>query len=195
MKTLLEERVIDLEAMMADLIETFKRRDREWEKKLEEEKKERERRLEEERKEREKDREEWNKKWGELARKMGTIAEDIIATGTEMAIKKRFNTDVKYLYVRAKGKIGALRDEFDIIVETDDNKVFMIEVKSTPRSSDIKDIIEKLKRFKKIFPKYEGKVIIPVFASLYIPENIINCATKKGVYVMGLKGEFVEFLN
>ena len=188
MKTLLEERVIDLEAMMADLIETFKRRDREWEKKLEEEKKERERRLEEERKE-------MNKKWGELARKMGTIAEDIIAPGTEMAIKKRFNTDVKYLYVRAKGKIGALRDEFDIIVETDDNKVFMIEVKSTPRSSDIKDIIEKLKRFKKIFPKYEGKVIIPVFASLYIPENIINCATKKGIYVMGLKGEFVEFLN
>jgi len=214
METLLKERVINLEQMMADLIESFKERDKEWDRKMAEERAEAreewdrkmkesreewDRDLKKDRKEWERklaeDRKEWNKKWGEVARKMGTIAEDIIAPGTESAVMKKFNTKVIDLSVRRKKKRGDLREEFDVIADTEDGKVFMIEVRSNPKSKDIDEVKEKFERFKKLFVEYDGKEIIPVYASLYINDSIIRYATKQGVYVIGMKGEFIEFLN
>ncbi len=188
MDTLLKERVINLEQMMADLIESFRERDEEWDRKMAESREEWDRKFEE-------DRKEWNKKWGELANKMGTFAEDIIAPGTESAVKKKFNTEVMDILVRRKKKKGNLKEEFDVVAETADGKVFMIEVKSDPTSQDIDKVKKKLVRFKKLFPEYAGKEIIPVYASLYIDDSIVRYATKQGVYVMGMKGEFIEFLN
>ncbi len=195
METILKGRVINLEQMMADLIESFRERDEEWDRKMAEEREERKKSQEEWDRKFEKDRKEWNKKWGELANKMGTLVEDIIAPGTESAVKKKFNTDVMDILVRRKKKKGNLREEFDVIAETEDGKVFMIEVKSNPTSQDIDNVKKKLERFKKLFPEYAGKEIISVFASLYIDESIVRYATKQGVYVMGMKGEFIEFLN
>jgi hypothetical protein len=44
-------------------------------------------------------------------------------------------------------------------------------------------------------PEYQGKTIIPVFASLYMQEDIINYLTKHKVYAMTMGDETMEIVN
>ena len=56
------------------------------------------------REEMEKDRRDINKRWGELAKKMGTLVKDIIAPAFPDVIKERFNTDILRLITYTKAR-------------------------------------------------------------------------------------------
>ncbi|MCS7214141.1 MAG: hypothetical protein NZ927_08005 [Candidatus Calescibacterium sp.] len=45
------------------------------------------------------------------------------------------------------------------------------------------------------FPEYRDKKIIPVVSSLYIHSHVVKYATRKRVYVVGLKGDEMQILN
>ncbi len=137
---------------------------------------------------------EMNKKWGDLARKMGTIAEDIIAPGAPEAIMKKFGVDTLDLMVRRKIKDkNKNTEEFDIIISGDDGKIYLIEVKSTPTPEYVLDVLDKAKKLKEMI--YPDKAIVPIFGSLYIDEDITKFATKNNIYVIGMKGDYLEILN
>ncbi|MEJ5283920.1 MAG: hypothetical protein WHS77_02610 [Brevinematales bacterium] len=139
-------------------------------------------------------RQEMNKKWGDLARKMGTIAEDIIAPGAPEALMKKFGVDTLDLMVRRKIKDkNKNTEEFDIIILGDDEKVYLIEVKSTPTADYVLDVLDKAKKLKEMV--YHDKEIVPIFGSLYIDEDIKKFATKNNIYVIGMKGDYLEILN
>lgn len=52
------------------------------------------------------DRNEMNKKWGDLANKMGTLAEDLAAPSIPRIIKERFGVEIIRQLVRAKSQIS-----------------------------------------------------------------------------------------
>jgi len=144
----------------------------------------------------EEQRKELNKKWGDMARKMGTIVEDIIAPGIEDAIKKKFKEDVIKMMLRVVIKDRETRKriaEFDIIAETE-KRVYVVEVKSKAEAEWIRETKKKVERYKKIY-KEEEREVIGVFGSLYIDERIIKYASRKGIYVLGMKGGYLQFLN
>ena len=46
------------------------------------------------------------------------------------------------------------------------------------------------------FPEYEDKQVIPIFAGIVFPDEIVKYATKKGLYVMAYREwEYMDILN
>ena len=147
----------------------------------------------------EKDRRELNKKWGELANRLGTLAEDIVAPNLPRIAHEQFGCAPEpddfmvRRWVRHK-QDNSKRREFDVVVVYAD-KVFINETKSTPRINYIDDFIEVLKDIPGYFPEYQNKIIIPVFAALYLPQETVQYLTRHRIYALGMGDETMELLN
>ncbi len=135
-----------------------------------------------------------NKKWGDLANRLGTLAEDIVAPGVPRAIERTFNLKVTEVSVRRKRKKNDKLREYDVIAVAGDY-LFLIDVKSTYRYQYIENFEEAINEFLDFFPEYKGLKIIPVIASLNLPEDTINIATKKKWLALQLYGDYLEFVN
>ena len=142
------------------------------------------------------DRKRMNKQWGELANKMGTIVEDIVAPAIGPVVRKYFNCDPEEIAIRIKRKKNGLKDEFDAICVCKD-KVFLFEVKSTPRPEYVFDFKNKKKdNFLKLFPEHKDKELVLIFASLRLEEDILNLLTKQKILGMAYREwEYMDILN
>ena len=143
--------------------------------------------------------EEMNKKWGELANRLGTLAEDFVAPNIPFIAQKYFQCpeEAELFMVRCKkrhSKEKAKLREFDIIAVYED-KIILNETKSTPRQQYLDDFAEFLPRFFEYFPEYSDKELVPIFASLYVSEQTVEYATRKGIYVLAIKGDTMDLLN
>lgn len=136
-----------------------------------------------------------NKAWGELSKKMGTLYEDLIAPALEPVLKQYFNCEVTIEGQRMKKRKGGEYYEVDAIAGCD-NKVFMIEVRATPRINYIDDLKEKRQRFFEFFSEFMGKELYIILGSITFPDDVIRYASKKGIYVMGWREwEYMDILN
>ena len=138
-----------------------------------------------------------NKQWGELANKMGTIVEDIIAPSVRPVLKKYFGADIDYFAVNIKKnrKDLNLKGEFDIVA-VEGERVFLVEVKSTPKKEYLLEFMDNIEKFKALFDEYRGKALIPIFASLRLEEGIVDLASENGVYAMAYREwEYMDILN
>ncbi len=143
----------------------------------------------------ERERRDMNKKWGELSNKMGTMVEDIIFPATRPLIKRYFKCNPLFLANRVQRRKDDRLEEFDVISACED-KVFLIEVKSTLRPKHIEEFKEKMKRFREFFPEYKDKKLIPIFASLSIDDNFVNMLSKEGIYAMAYREwDYMDILN
>ncbi|GAQ95450.1 hypothetical protein TAGGR_2343 [Thermodesulfovibrio aggregans] len=137
-----------------------------------------------------------NQEWSNLAKKMGTIVEDLVAPALRPVLKKYFNCEVTLEGQRMFRRKNGEDYEIDAIAACED-KVFMIEVRSTPRVQDVDAIKEKSRRFFEFFPEFaQGRQLIIIFGSITFPDNVIKYATRSGIYVMGWREwEYMDILN
>lgn len=137
----------------------------------------------------------WRKEWSNLAKKMGTILEDLIAPALRPTLSKYFDCDVTLEGQRLFRKKDGESYEIDAIAGCND-KIFMIEVSSSPNEREVDKIKEKGERFFEFFPEFSGKQLIVIFGSITFPENVINYASRSGIYVMGWREwEYMDILN
>jgi Predicted membrane protein len=140
----------------------------------------------------------WNKQWGELANKMGTLVEDIIAPAVRPVMQQFFNEEITYraVNVRKYDKASGLRGEFDVIAASE-SYVYLVETKSTPKASDIAELAqERVSRFRELFPEFSALKLVPVLASLRFEESMHQPATEAGVFLMAYREwEYMELLN
>ena len=52
-----------------------------------------------------------------------------------------------------------------------------------------------LKEFGEYFPQAIGKQLIPIFASLSLPDSIVNLLTKKRIYGLAMGEDTMELVN
>ena len=143
------------------------------------------------------DRKRINKMWGELANKMGTLVEDIVAPNIGGIARRYFGCeklDFFAIRIMKRDVKGDKVREFDVIAVWDD-KVIINETKSTPRMDYINEFIEVLKEITDYFPEYKDKEIIPIFSSLYLPDRVIEYLTKNKIYAMAMKDDTMDLLN
>jgi len=146
-------------------------------------------------KESEENRRDMNRQWGELSNKMGTMDEDLISPATGPVMSKYFQCEILDRSIRKLRRKNGRSFEVDVLVVSE-NKVFMIEVRSTPRTEYVKEILNKADEFKNFFPEYSDKEVIPIFASLVFDDNVIKYATKKGLYLMAYREwEYMDIIN
>jgi predicted RNase H-like nuclease (RuvC/YqgF family) len=141
------------------------------------------------------DRKEINKQWAYLAKKMGTLDEDLVAPAVRPVLAKYFDCEPLSRSIRNLRRIDGDTFEIDVLASCKD-RVFMIEVKSSPKTDHIEEILEKATLFKRFFPEYENKEVIPIFAGITFPENVVKYATRKDLYVMEYKEwEYMDIIN
>lgn len=143
---------------------------------------------------------ELNKKWGELSNRLGTIAEDIGAPALPDIVKKYFGCttihDISVRRTKRKPNDPSKVREFDVIILCDD-KVVLNQTKATPKSEYAREFAQFVKsgEFFEYFPEYKGKELIPIFSSLNLPVNIVKYLTKRKIYAMAMRGEYMDILN
>ena len=143
------------------------------------------------------DRKAMNKRWGELANKMGTVVEDIVAPCIGGVAREYFQVEeLDYFAVRLqiKNVSGTLRREFDVVAESE-KYLFVVETKSTPRTSYIQDFIDFIPEIGDWFPSARSKTVIPVFSSLYILEDSVRFLTKHRIFALAMKDDNMDLLN
>ena len=138
-----------------------------------------------------------NKKWGDLANKMGTIVEDIVAPGLKGVAAQYFGISEFDFFaprLRLKNSDRSMTREFDVIAETNDY-FFVVETKSTPSTGFISDFIKLIPQLDSWFPVIREKKLIPVFASLYIPDDLITYLTRNNILAMATREDGMDIFN
>ena len=155
-------------------------------------------RAKEDRKRSDADRKAWNKKWGELANKLGTIVEDIVAPNLPRIAREQFGCrelDDFMMRRQVRNKVDPRkRREFDLIAICG-NKFIINETKSKVSVDYINSFIELLPQLGDYFPEHRGKELVPVFSSLYISDDLVNYLSRHGIYAMSMGDETMELVN
>ncbi|MGK7393762.1 MAG: hypothetical protein ACNS62_04285 [Candidatus Cyclobacteriaceae bacterium M3_2C_046] len=140
-----------------------------------------------------------NKRWGEISNKLGSIAEDIAAPGLFGIIKRYFQLDpdkrMDTLYIRHIKDRENIR-EFDAVAITD-KFFFLCEIKATPRSDYVKEFVDLVSSdlIYNYFPEYKEKILVPVFSSLELPDNVIKKLSRHSILAMAMGEEHMEIIN
>lgn len=146
------------------------------------------------------ERREMNKRWGELANKMGTVVEDIVAPSVRRLAREVFDCgDLVRFTTRqtvTRSDDRSRRREFDALY-VGTRAVLLNETKSSPRSEDARAFVEFLRNreFARYFPEYDKLPIVPAFSSLRIPEDMVTYLTRHGIYAVAMGDEAMQVLN
>jgi chromosome segregation ATPase len=123
---------------------------------------------------------------GGLSRTVGKLVEQDIRHYLPGWVRERYGITVDRIRrLRLDGEA-----EFDGFVETED-KVLLIEIKTTLRSRDIRDLARKVDRYKERAPG--GKLIIPIVAYSMEGESLgrlLNAAKAYGITLVKHHGEY-----
>jgi hypothetical protein len=138
---------------------------------------------------------ELTKKMGEMNNRLGEFVEGIVKPGIVRLFQERGIPIHKvYPNVSAQNKELGLATEIDFLV-VNQNCCALIEVKSKLKIDDITYHIERMKKFRILFPEYSDKEAYAAVAAMLIPENVLNYAYQNGFLVIAQKGEDIMFLN
>lgn len=138
------------------------------------------------------------KQWGELANKLGTMAEDLVAPSIPRIISAVVNCPADTLssavWVKRRTPQGLFR-EFDVVA-TCGPYLFINETKSRLQPEDIKtfrdDVLPTVRDF---FPEYADKQVIGIVASLYVDDSLVRYSERQGLVVLGFGQDVMDVLN
>jgi hypothetical protein len=144
---------------------------------------------------RKKEQRDWNKKWGELSNKSGTIVEYIILPAVRPLTENYFNCKINKISNHWRVNRGEIFSEFDVVA-TNEHFIFLVEVKSTPKKGYVEDFVKNIEKFRFLCPEYNDLKLIPIFASLRFENNIVQLCTENNIYAMAYKEwEYMDLLN
>ena len=146
------------------------------------------------------DRKAMNRRWGELANKMGTVVQDIVAPSLRRIARDELGCgDERSFSVtmsRVRGDDRHSRREFDALY-VGTRAVLLNETKSTALSEYAKKFVEFLKsgEFGLYFPEYRELPLVAVFSSLRLPDDVITYLTRNGIYAVSMGEETMQVRN
>lgn len=136
-----------------------------------------------------------NIKWGEIARKLGTVTEDLVAPSIPRIIQEEFGLEVVDLMIRRKKKFADGRTkEYDAIAVAGEY-VFADSTKSTLDGDGVREFMKDIQEFRGFFPEYAKNRIVGILASLYIDDGILAYAEKSGFMVIAVGDNLMEVKN
>jgi hypothetical protein len=141
------------------------------------------------------DRQRMNKQWGDLANRLGTLVEDIVAPSLPRVAAEQFGCGAPELFaLRVVRRVGSETREYDALLVCP-GLVLINATKSRLQAAHTDELLDKLAELPEFFPEYEDRRIVGVLASLNPDVGVIKRATRKGVLVMGMGDEAMQLLN
>lgn len=141
------------------------------------------------------DRQRMNKQWGDLANRLGTLVEDIVAPSLPRVAAELLGCARPELFaLRVVRRRNGESREYDALVVCPET-VLINETKSRLQSNHIESFLEKLAELSRFFPEYEGRRSLGVLASLYPDPSVVRRASAAGILVMGMGDDAMQVLN
>lgn len=141
---------------------------------------------------------EMNKRWGELANKMGTMVEDLIAPSIPRIVREITGCaeeDIELSAIRVKRKLADKGNrEFDAIAVCGEF-VLINETKSSLEPRDIKRFAKAMTTARDFLPEYSDRKFIGAIASLYVDESLVRQGERRGLIVLGFGTNVMQVLN
>lgn len=143
----------------------------------------------------ERDRKRMNKQWGDLANRLGTLVEDIVAPSLPRVAAELFGCGVPdFFAVRVVRRRDGDTGEYDAMLACNDI-VLVNETKSRLQASHVEPLLRKLAEVPRFCLEHAGKRLVGVLATLYPDDSVIRRATAAGVLVMGMGDEAMQVMN
>ncbi|MBK5929254.1 hypothetical protein [Halochromatium salexigens] len=141
------------------------------------------------------DRQRMNKQWGDLANRLGTLVEDIVAHSLPRVAAELLGCDAPELFALrvVRRRNGEFR-EYDAMAVCKDS-LLINETKPSLQSSHVEAFLAKLADLPVFCPEYAGKRVVGVLSSLYPDPSVVCRATAAGILVMGMGDEAMQVLN
>jgi hypothetical protein len=138
---------------------------------------------------------ELDKKWGDLANKLGTIIEDIVAPNLRRLAVEHFGfATIEDFMIRRSRRQGGRQAEFDALV-VGPAVVILGEANSNPTLAAAEELAAKMALFFDFFPEYRGRRLITVLGSWAIADNVVERLTALGIYAMRMGQDTMELAN
>jgi hypothetical protein len=171
---------------------------REFDRRLKESREKFDRDLKESREEREKNSKETEEKIKKLAdlfeSQWGKLIEALVEPGALQLFNDR-GIHVRQVARRLESSRNGEKMEIDLLL-VNDNEVVIIEVKTTCKTDDVREVLEELDRFLYFFPLYKNFSLYGAVAAISIEKNVAKYAYRQGLFVLkaGKEG-IIEILN
>jgi len=136
-----------------------------------------------------------DKQLGELGNRLGEFVEGLVAPGAVRLFQARgipvngLNRDME----RSNEALG-LAPQIDLFAINGDCCV-VIEVKSKLKTDDVNEHLERMEKFKLLFPEYADKQAFGAVAAMVMPKEVARYAYRQGFFVIAQQGESVVILN
>ncbi|HIJ84993.1 MAG: DUF3782 protein [Magnetococcales bacterium] len=130
---------------------------------------------------------------GQLGSRWGEFVEKMIAPACIDMFTKR-GIQVDEVFSRARKNLDGQNMEIDLLVANTVAAV-LVEVKSNLRVEDVRDHLERLKKFKRFFPRYADCTVYGAVAGIVIDADADQFAMNRGLFVIAQSGETVRIAN
>ena len=128
-----------------------------------------------------------------LTGKWSRFVEGLIAPAVERLFNER-GIEVDKVFQRVKTRRNGSEMEVDILAINGEYAV-LIEAKSTLKTEDVKEHLERLGKFKTFFPEYRERKVVGAVGGIVIEEDSDKYAYRNGLFVIGESGEAAVILN
>lgn len=139
-----------------------------------------------------------DRRWGELANKMGTLAEDIVAPGIPAIFQRAFgHTEEPSTTIRSwlsHRSDPSRRRGFDVWAFARD-VLLLTETKSRLRPEDLPAFEELLREAREYIPDAEGRRVVGALATFYVDPSLVRAGEQQGFFMLGLSRGLMEILN
>ena len=134
-----------------------------------------------------------NKLRGVFTSQWGELVESLVQ-GDLVALLQGRGVAVNTIHQRAEGRRNGEHYEFDIVAGNGD-EVVVTEVKTTLRSEDVAQFLDKLRRFTVYEPRYRGERIYGAVAYLKADGAVTKYAERQGLFVIRATGDSASIVN
>jgi hypothetical protein len=136
---------------------------------------------------------EMTKSIGRLGNRLGEFVEEMVRPAVVRLFQER-GIAVHEVYRGASAKRDDDAMEVDLLVVNDTDAV-VIEVKSELSVEDVREHLDRLARFKKLFPHYRDFRVMGAVAAMVAPDDAARFAYRQGLFVLGQNGDGVVIRN
>jgi len=141
------------------------------------------------------DRKRMNKQWGDLANRLGTLVEDIVAPNLPRVASELLGCEHPSLFaLRVVRHWQGETREYDALVVCD-KAILVNETRSKLLAAHVDAFVAKLEELPRVFSEYAGRRVVGVLASLAIDVGAVAYATRRGVAVLAMGEDSMEILN
>ena len=130
---------------------------------------------------------------GALGNRIGVFVQEMVKPGLVRLLRER-GIDVHRTFPNIEVSRNGSAMEIDLLACNGD-EVVVVEVKSKLETEDVKEHIERIGKFRRLFPEYKDHTILGAVAGMTVSENVAAFAEKSGFFVIAPSGEDVTFLN